>query len=319
MLDKVMRGEKFYGRNTERGDVLLVAGEGRVGLNKRLAALHGERPYLDGRGIGVSYELPAFANETSIVVEILKLERLILRSQQNGETIRLVVLDNLIAMVGGGDVNTSKDTRPIFKALDDLAHKLKICIAVIHHENRSGSTAGSFAIRASVDVMLHITEDKKTGVRTVSGDKARDDPKSQNMQFRLKSVKVGINKWGNDVSSCVVVPVLSGETMGAVVDEDGDESPLTPTDTPNDKIAGALRALRTCVARTAATLGDDPDETGASAGEVFVQLNTDRRAAGLPDLKDRTIAPKLLAKLVEAGKLVKHGANKGTEYRVAPD
>jgi hypothetical protein len=50
---------------------------------------------------------------------------------------------------------------------------------------------------------------------------------------------------------------------------------------------------------------------------VFAQLNKDRKAAGLPELKDRTIAPRLLSKLVEAGKLVKAGENKRlTEYRL---
>jgi hypothetical protein len=77
MLDAIMRGEKFFGRNTERGGVLMVAGEGRAGLNKRLAALHEVRKYTDGRGIGISYKLPEFSNEASIAVEILKLEKLI--------------------------------------------------------------------------------------------------------------------------------------------------------------------------------------------------------------------------------------------------
>jgi hypothetical protein len=308
MLDTIMRGEKFFGRNTERGGVLMVAGEGRAGLNKRLAALHEERPYPDGRGIGVSYELPSFSNEASIAVEILKLEKLIKSydASNPGEKTRIVVLDNLIAMVGGGDINASKDTRPLFKALDDLAEKLQICIVVIHHENRSGSTAGSFAIRASTDVMLHITEDKN-GVRTVAGDKDRDNPKSQKMQFRLKSVKVGVNKWNSDVTSCVVVPALSGEAMGAV--EEGEEAPpLKVSDDPDDRVTRLLEATREC-AEKAAAHGEPAEMVALTPKEIGVAFNTHReRYCGL---NAKPLAPlnregvnRIIARALEAEKLV---------------
>ncbi len=189
------------------------------------------------------------------------------------------MLDNLIAMVGGGDINASKDTRPLFRALDDLAEKLKICIVVIHHENRSGSTAGSFAIRASTDVMLHITEGKN-GVRTVSGDKDRDNPKAQKMQFRLKSVKVGVNKWGSDVTSCVVVPALSGEAMGAV--EEGEETPpLKVSDDRDDRVTRLLEAAREC-AEKAAAHGEPVDMVALTPKELRVALNVHReRYCGL--------------------------------------
>jgi hypothetical protein len=307
VLDTIMRGEKFFGRNTERGGVLMVAGEGRAGLNKRLAALHEVRKYTDGRGIGISYKLPAFSNEASIAVEILKLEKLIKSyGLETGETTRLVVLDNLIAMVGGGDINASKDTRPLFRALDDLAEKLKICIVVIHHENRSGSTAGSFAIRASTDVMLHITEDKN-GVRTVSGDKDRDNPKAQKMQFRLKSVKVGVNKWGSDVTSCVVVPALSGEAMGAV--EEGEEAPpLKVSDDPDDRLNRLLEATREC-AEKAAAHGEPAEMVPLSPKEIGAVFNMHReRYTGL---NGKPLAPlnregvnRIIARALEAEKLV---------------
>jgi hypothetical protein len=308
LLDTVMRGEKFFGRNTERGGVLMVAGEGRSGLNKRLAALHEERPYPDGRGIGVSYELPEFSNEASIKVEILKLEKLILSydASNPGEKTRIVVLDNLIAMVGGGDINTSKDTRPLFRALDDLAEKLKICIVVIHHENRGGTTAGSFAIRASTDIMLHITEDKN-GVRTVSGDKDRDNSKSHKMQFRLKSVKVGVNKWGSDVTSCVVVPALSGEAMGAV--EEGEEAPpLKVSDDPDDRLNRLLEAAREC-AEKAAAHGEPAEMVPLSPKEIGAVFNTHReRYCGLNGKPltplNREGVNRIIARALEAEKLV---------------
>ena len=62
MLDTIMRGDKFFGRNVECGGALMVAGEGRSGLNKRFAALHKERPYLGGRGNLVAPALSRLAH-----------------------------------------------------------------------------------------------------------------------------------------------------------------------------------------------------------------------------------------------------------------
>jgi AAA domain/Bifunctional DNA primase/polymerase, N-terminal len=315
MLDIIMRGEKFFGRNTERGSALMVAGEGRSGLNKRLAALHEVREY-DGKGIGISYALPSFSNEASMKVEILKLELLIKEYDKINpdDKTRLVVLDNLIAMVGG-DINLSKDTRPLFKALEALSEKLKICIVVIHHTNRNGSTAGSFAIRASCDIMLHITEDKN-GVRIVTGDKDRDNAKSHNMKFKLRTVKVGVNKWGSDVTSCVVVPVLSGEAMGAV--EEGEEAPpLKVSDDPDDRLNRLIEAAREC-AEKAAAHREPAEMVPLSPKEIGIVFNTHReRYCGL---NGKPLAPlnregvnRIIARALEAEKLV----SRKTKYHLA--
>jgi hypothetical protein len=127
--------------------------------------------------------------------------------------------------------------------------------------------------------MLHITEDKN-GVRTVSCDKDRDNPKAHKMQFRLKSVKVGVNKWGSDVTSCVVVPALSGEAMGEV--EDGEEAPpLKVSDDPDDRLNRLVEAARDC-AEKAAAHGEDADMVELTPKEIGFVFNTHReRYCGL--------------------------------------
>jgi hypothetical protein len=77
-----------------------------------------------------------------------------------------------------------------------------------------------------------------------------------------------------------------------------------------------MQALTRCADDTAEATGEDRCATGIAAAQVFAQQNRDRKIAGLEALKDRTIVPRLLAKLVESGKVVKSGVNKATEYRL---
>ncbi|UPK02836.1 AAA family ATPase [Bradyrhizobium sp. 170] len=314
MLDRVMRGEKFFGLNTERGDVLLVAGEGQEGLKKRLTALHKMRPLGEGKGIAVSFELPSFDGKPSVAAR--KLKRLIELSEgQSGQKVHLVVLDNLIGMIGSGDLHTSAATKPVLDSLSELAHELGICIAVIHHENRSGSTAGSFAIRASVDVMLHVVEDK-SGLRTVKVDKSRDGTKSLKLQFRLKYVPLGHNKWGNEIGSCVVEP-YQGPDMAVTDDE---EAPtINQSDRREDRLQAVLDVFEREGQRQKAA---DESPSAASrrielqSGEIGKAVNARRVADGLDELRRSTVQGYIL-EAVKSGSLDVGGTKARPLYRLA--
>jgi hypothetical protein len=63
--------------------------------------------------------------------------------------------------------------------------------------------------------------------------------------------------------------------------------------------------------------GEPISKIGVTAKEIFASLNRDRRASGLLELKHRTIASRLLGRLVEGGEIVKTGDNRRTEYKLA--
>lgn len=313
MLDRVMRGQNFFGLNTEMGDVLLVAGEGQEGLKKRLAALHKVRPLHNCLGIAVSFELPVFDGKPSVAAR--KLKRLIqVAERQSGQKVRLVVLDNLIGMIGGGDLHTSAATKPVLHALSELAHDLGVCIAVIHHENRSGGTAGSFAIRASVDVMLQIIEDK-SGLRTIKVDKSRDGTKNLKLQFRLKYVPLGHNKWGNEIGSCVVEP-YQGPDMAV---EDDEEAPnIVRSDRREDRLRYVLEVFEREGRRQKAA---DESLSAASlrialqSGEIEKAFNAQRVTDGLDELGRSTVQGYIL-EAVKSGSLEVAGTKGRPLYRL---
>lgn len=319
MLDRVMRGQKFFGLNTKQGDVLLVAGEGREGLKKRMTALHKERPY-DGDGIAVSFDLPTFEDAPTIAAGKLK-KKIKECEAQSGKKMRLVVLDNLIAMAGGGDLNAANEVTPLLKALEDLANELGICILIIHHENRSGSQAGSYAIRARFDNMLQITEDKH-GIRTLRKDKLRDGPKDGKLQFRLKYIPLGENEWGNPIGSCVVEPCGSPDekdAMGAVIDDDADAPTLRQLDRREDRVQAVVDTFE----RAARLQKADDEPLSATlkriqlqSGEIVESLAARRKASEMTELGRSTIRDYINAAVAE-GLLHSVGTNGRPAYTLA--
>ena len=222
-------------------------------------------------------------------------------------------------MLGDREENDNGFAAAVFKALSAVADELGCLILVLHHTGKDQKNyRGPSALRASVDAMYGVKMTKEqTKVCEIECSKLRDGPKPPKMTYKLRTVDVGLNEYKEMVTSCIVVEGQDVSTAMGAVDETADDATLTPTDMPEDKMRGALDALTTCARRRAEATGDDPSEIGVSAGDVYTQQNKDRGAAGLPELKDRSIATRLLAKLEAAGQVVRSGTNRRTEYRLS--
>jgi hypothetical protein len=83
------------------------------------------------------------------------------------------------------------------------------------------------------------------------------------------------------------------------------------------KLEAALRVFRERTERIAAETGEAVEEIGLTAQDERDTLNVDRERSGLAELKERTATPRLLARLVEAGEIVKSGDSRQTQYRLS--
>ncbi|WP_177248160.1 AAA family ATPase [Bradyrhizobium sp. Ghvi] len=314
MLDCVLRGAKFLGRNVVQGGAMLIAGEGQEGLKKRMAALHTVRPY-GGAGIAVRFDLPNF--ETAQKAAAKKLSKTIERYKEiQGHDLKLLVLDNLIRMINGGDLHLSAAVTPMLRALSDLAYEHRLCIVIIHHENKSGGIAGTFAIRANADVVLQLSE--KNGVRTIAIDKSRDGDKSAKLHFSLRFVPLGKNMWGNEVGSCVVEP-YSKASDNLAVDDDEELPTLKTSDRREDRIAAILDVFEGEAKRQKA---DDENVSSIrrqlelQSGEIVDAVNARRKSDGLEMLSRSTIRDHI-GVAVQAGSLEPCGTKGKPLYRLA--
>lgn len=318
LLDRVSRGKPFLGRRTRAADTLYVSSEGGGGLSGRMKAIYDAEPFETvSDTIMVRSDLPEFDKSPDNAAKKIKLMALEAQ-KESGRAVGVIVLDNWVLMLGDHEENDNSFAAAVLKALSKVAEELGCLIMILHHTDKGQNNyRGPSSIRAALDAMYGVKEVGKD-VCEVKCSKLRDGPKPPVFRYKLRTVVVGENEHKDKVTSCVVIDYfVEASAMGAVADDATDDATMTPTDTPKDKMRGVLKALRTCIHRSAITMGDDPGEVGAAAGVVFAQLNVDRKAAGLDELKDRTAVPKFLAKLEVEGEVIKTGSGKATEYRIA--
>lgn len=318
----VAHGLAYYGRKVTKGVVIYVALENPDDVERRVQtwceamasaghevtggafALHRGPCGLfdqDAKPTRDERELIAFAHRAS---------------RRYGLPVALVVVDTLSQAIQPGDEN--KDGAKFVSAMQRIAQATGANVVALHHPTKAGQEVrGDGALQGNVDTVIVVTRDASGRGKIRAGSKFRiGDPSKVHFDYRLKSHVVGHDEDGDEVRVVLAEPETTRPEM-AVDESAEDEEAMTAKDEPADKLQQTLRAVEYCIHEIAATTGDKPPEIGVAAGQVFARLNLDRKGAGLPVLKDRTMATRLLGKLVEAGEIVKLGDNRRTEYRLA--
>jgi hypothetical protein len=152
-------------------------------------------------------------------------------------------------------------------------------------------------------------------------DKARDGSKALKLAFRLRYVPLGVNKWGNDVGSCVVeqcnrpdAPVANA--MGAVTD---DEAPtVVSLDRREDRVQDVLDVFE-----QQARHDKERDGTVAAALKnialpsriIIERVNARRKAEGMTELGPSTVQA-LIKSIVDEGGLEVSGTTRLPLYAV---
>jgi hypothetical protein len=230
--------------------------------------------------------------------------------------VAMIVLDTLAQSIAPGDDNSAKDAGIYTAALKRISDATGANVTALAHPTKAGDgVRGSGALQANVDTVIEVSRDKAGRGTIKAGSKYRiGDPAKVEFGYRLKSHKIGQDEDGDDINVMLAVEEMPRADL--VVDDVEDDAALIAPDTPEDKLRAVLRIVEELANEGAATTGDKLGEVGVSAGRVFNALNADRRGAGLPVLKDRTMATRLLGKLAERGEIVKSGDNRRTEYRM---
>jgi hypothetical protein len=225
--------------------------------------------------------------------------------------VSLIVIDTLAQAMGHGDENSATDAGIFTKAMQRVTVATGAGVTALAHPPKSGSgVRGSGALQANTDTTIELSYDAVKKLGTIKALKFRiGNPAKVNATYRLESEIVGVDEDGENETVVLATEPTSNGAGIVAIDEEGDAPPAT--DTPADKLEAVMQALTRCADDTAEATGEDRCATGIAAAQVFAQQNRDRKIAGLEALKDRTIVPRLLAKLVESGKVVKSGVNKG--------
>lgn len=193
-------GLSLQGRVVQQGGVLYVIAEGQGGFARRLRAL--VQKYLD------LPSAPFRVIRQAVNLREMK-DDLLIRAKDVVEDVGhlgLVVLDTLSQTLYGDE--NGADVVEYVGAANWLAEQLGCAVVVLHHEGKDSSRGmrGHSALRGNVDVVIRLKNADGNRLLTTDpshGGKTRDD-EPVNLGFRLKTVPVGRDATGREITSCIV-------------------------------------------------------------------------------------------------------------------
>lgn len=200
----VARGVPWFGRQIERGLVVYLAAESPSSVRSRIQAYQLHHGVKVPHFAIVQNPIDLFDGDTDTEKIIQLVKEL---EDETGQKCRLIVGDTLARLSAGANENAGQDMGLVVRRIDRIRRESGAHVAVIHHSGKQAANGarGWSGIRAAVDTEVEVT-DAPAG-RCIEVTKQRDLPtKGQRIGFRLDTVTLGRGKWGNTVTSCVVVP-----------------------------------------------------------------------------------------------------------------
>ena len=120
--------------------------------------------------------------------------------------VRLIVIDTLARAMAGGDENSSVDMTSAVRAVDEIKTATAAHVMLIHHpgKNEAKGARGHSSLRAAIDTEIEVSRSDGSLPACAIVTKQRDLPAIAPMLFKLETVTIGINNYGEKVTSCVV-------------------------------------------------------------------------------------------------------------------
>ena len=206
----VAAGEDWHGSRVPSGrkwagPVLYVACEGGRGINNRIEAMRHARPDLIEKINAIEDGAFGLLSEPLDLCTSDDADHLIDAIRDGWDNgLALIVIDTLARTMGGGDENTAKDMGQFVRSIDRLRAETGAHVMVIHHSGKDASKGarGSGSLRAAADTEIELTRDGD--VILAEQRKQRDMICDGVFAYRLKSVFLGIDDDGDNVTSAVV-------------------------------------------------------------------------------------------------------------------
>jgi len=223
----IATGKEWNGRKVKQSPVLYIAGEGGVGVPRRIFA------WCQAHNNGVNPDDLYMLNHAVPVTDIDYANQLLdtvrQQEEETGKRFGLIILDTLARCFGAGDENRSEDMNRFIGACDRLKTELKSTVLIVHHSGKDDSKGarGSSSLKGACDFefSIHRPDSGEMGL-TLSTPKAKDDRQPAPQFFPLTERHIFTDSDGDNVTSLSVS--LTGETPPA---DEYSDSPLTGTET----------------------------------------------------------------------------------------
>lgn len=204
-------GASWRGRRVTRASVLYLAAEGGRGVINRVAALkqaHGvcDVPMAVKRaGLDLLHDQADLQHIVDLSAEV---------RAKLPDAPHLIVIDTLSRVMAGGDENSAADMTALIRNIDAIRDAVGAHIMTVHHTGKDAARGarGHSSLRAATDTEIEIMNED--GNRAAVVTKQRDNPGGETFAFDLKSVTLGHDQDGDEVTSCTV-EARDGEEFNA--------------------------------------------------------------------------------------------------------
>ncbi|MGF1740618.1 AAA family ATPase [Vibrio profundum] len=223
----VALGKPWNGQRVNKTPVLYIAGEGGIGVPRRIKAL--ADTYNNGKPIENLYRLdhPVAMGSVADIDQLIRtMEE---KSNSIGVKFGLVIIDTLARCFGSGDENKTEDMSRFVAACDRMKSHVGATVIVVHHSGVADKerARGSSALRAACDFEYRVDRVKDDAPAFVlTSTKAKDDKEKPQQMFRMAPVSLFTDSDGDEVQTLVASNV--GEEPP--VEEEQQETRLTDTE-----------------------------------------------------------------------------------------
>ncbi|MEM5316091.1 AAA family ATPase [Paraburkholderia sp. JHI869] len=199
---------EWFGYRLSGAPVTYCALEGRAGMAQRLQAWqthHSDE--LPERLRFVAQELDLRADAPDLADSIVAA----------GGASGLVVLDTLARSMGAFDENSPEDMGALVDAASTLQRLTGGAVLLVHHSGKDPTKGerGHSTLRGALDCSIEVV--REGGTRRWRVSKAKDGADGNEAHFDLCVVPFGVDDYGDELSSCVVVPANGSAASTAVL------------------------------------------------------------------------------------------------------
>jgi AAA domain/Bifunctional DNA primase/polymerase, N-terminal len=198
-------GWRIFGRDTEQGDVVYIAGEGGAGLKKRHEALRKR------------HEMPEVPNlyflkrQLNLRSKNDDLARLIKEIKSNGIKPKLIVIDTLARAFAGGNENASEDMGAFIAMIGKLQQATGSAVLLVHHSGKDEARGqrGHSSLLGAVDTeleLMKLNEDDsghRIGQLTIKKQKDGED----GLKFLFHMELISLSDIDPENASLALVPI----------------------------------------------------------------------------------------------------------------
>ena len=238
MASHIALGLAVFGRNTEQGDVVYIAGEGGAGLKKRYEALRKRHNLPD------IHNLYFLKRQLNLRSKMDDLARLIKEIKSNNINPKLIVIDTLARAFSGGNENSSEDMGAFIAMVGLLQQATSAAVLLVHHSGKDeargqrGHSSLLGAVDAELELMKLSEDDSIHRIGQLTTTKQKDGEDGIKFTFHMETIH--LSSIDPENTSLALVPVDEPKTTA--------RKKIDRTLNANDKVilAALKMALNDC-------------------------------------------------------------------------